>query len=92
LFPLPPTPGYHLAAPLALKKGPRAYPKSALTSRHSLLTTYVGGSDEYSRRTWREPIVMVQPVQYRLGHDRSALAQGMPMRPQRRQHTSSRIG
>ena len=24
---------------------------------------------------------MVQPVQYRLGHDRSARAQGMPMRP-----------
>src|ERR1700751_4828402 len=34
----------------------------------------------------------MQPVQYRLGHDRWARAQGMPMRPQRRRHTCWRIG
>ena len=49
-------------------------------------------SDENSRRTRREPIVIVQPVQYRFGHDRSARAQGMPMRSQRRRHTPCRIG
>jgi hypothetical protein len=39
-----------------------------------------------------ELIVMVQPVQYRLGHDRSARAQAMPMTSQWRRHTPWRIG
>ena len=47
------------------------------------------GSDENSCRTRRKPRVMVQPVQYRLSHDRSARAQGMPMRPQRRRHRTA---
>ena len=34
---------------------------------------------------------MVQPVQYRLGHDRSARAQEMSMRPQRRRRQKATL-
>jgi hypothetical protein len=65
---------------------------AVVRKKRETLTTRVVESEKNSSRTRRKPIVMVQPVQYRLGHDRSARAQGTPMRPQRRRHTSWRIG